>query len=96
MANSLYFVRKIALAGPFGYNVGPISPPRNEEAKTLRKYLRNRPRARILSATLGESTNFHAYRTRAKVQILDFCNTPRVKMSFLQHCEFPEREPKLE
>ena len=57
-------------------------PHEIRKQKTSRKQLRNRPRARILSATLGESTNFSAYKTRAKVQILHFCNTPRVKMRF--------------
>jgi len=49
-----------------------------------------------LSATLGESTIFSAYETRTKVQILHFCNTPRVKMRFLEHSEFQQREPIFE
>ena len=37
MAKSSYFMRKSARAGPFGYNVGPISPPTKPEAKNIEK-----------------------------------------------------------
>ena len=37
IANSSYFTGNNALAGPFGYNVGPISPPRNQKAKNIEK-----------------------------------------------------------
>jgi len=73
-----------------------IHPDETKKQKTSRKYLRNGHRARILSATLGESTIFHHYKTRTKVQNLNFCNTPRVKMHILQHVEKPERELRLE
>jgi hypothetical protein len=93
LANYLYLIGKRALTEQLG---SKFTPFRSRKQKKTRKYLPNRPRARILSATLGESTNVRAYKTRIKVHFLHFCNTSRVKMRFLEHSEFPEREPTFE
>ena len=93
LANYPYFAGKSGLTEPSGSKFTPFG---SRKQKTPIKYLRNRHRARILSATLGESTNLSAFKTRIKVLILHFCNTPRAKMRLLEHSEFQQREPFFE